>query len=140
MAPQDSALPLGLGAVIYDEGFQDSIFSNDPQILKGFRERRTMITPLEAAAVVGALYTWSNRIRNKLVICFVDNSPACAALAKGSSTQEDLQCLSTLTHRMLCGIGAKVWFEWLPSACNASDSVSRGRGPLDTGPMLFPKW
>ena len=56
---------------------------------------------------------------------FVDNEAAVASLIKASSKQPDAHLICQFAHALLFRLGAQVWFEWIDSASNPSDGLSR---------------
>ena len=96
------------------------------------------IAAVEALAVLLAVLFWSERMRSRTVLAFVDNEPAKAALVKGSSAAGDLAticgdvCAAEIKHHMLC------FWERVPSASNVADPPSRGLAPPALGGLSPP--
>ena len=64
-------------------------------------------------------------IRGKHGLWFVDNVAALMSLIKGRSSTKELDLMSGSVHAVLCGLGCATYFEWVQSADNWSDGISR---------------
>jgi hypothetical protein len=138
----DGTIDAGLGAVVIFPA-KRVVFHGQtpPAILDALQERETQINPIEAVANVATFYSVLHLIRGARVIAFVDNSSAVSSLVSGHSTQMDMQCITTLFHRMLVKEGIKAWFEWIQSALNIADGPSRGQFlGLEPADFAFPPW
>ena len=109
-------------------------------------ERETQIIPLELMAAAGMLETYGEQLRGRDVLFFIDNQSVCCALVKGCSRSRDIQLLSTAWQLTLLKLGCRVWIEWVPSASNPADILSReGKSLFDTAngkvdQLLLPLW
>ena len=83
------------------------------------------IALLEAAALIAAVSLWSQQLRGKHIIVFIDNLSAACALVKGSSTDNDLQHLATAWQLLCAELNMAAWVEWVPSDSNPADQLSR---------------
>jgi len=113
-----------------------------PDFLGHLKPRKTQITPLELATPILAVHTWSHLLRNTKVLLFIDNQAAAAALATGTSTQQDIQCMVSLFYLSLEALGLDIWVEWIESDSNPSDLISR-TGAFEGRPaekLLWPQW
>ena len=74
-----------------------------------------------------------------LLINFTDRIAWAAMLVNGATNAFDLQWLITLLHSTLAQLSCQWWVEWLPSAANPTDILSREfRGPYGvTKPLHF---
>ena len=59
------------------------------------------------------------------VTWYIDNEAATASLVRGSSKQLDVHMISQFAQATLYRYGARVWWEWIDSASNPSDGLSR---------------
>ena len=93
--------------------------------LDAFQERETQIAPLEALAVLQASLLYKHVLRNCDILLFVDNQAVCSALVRGSSPSDDIAHIVALCHLLWASLEARVWLEYVPSADNPSDGLSR---------------
>ena len=56
---------------------------------------------------------------------FVDNESACSTLIRGASREEDVQGIAECTQLLAMRLATRIWYEWVDSAANPSDSLSR---------------
>ena len=89
------------------------------------KPRSTQIYPAEVFAVFACVWQHLDELRNQDVLFFIDNEAGCAALIRGSTTQDDVGSIVQATHWLLHSINARPWFEWVDSASNPSDGLSR---------------
>eukprot|EP00971_Amphidinium_carterae_P022914 452124-Amphidinium_carterae.1 len=59
------------------------------------------------------------------VLSFIDNTPATFVLLSGYSRNEGVNNLVGLYWVLCSKLGLRPWFEWVPSAANVADAVSR---------------
>ena len=71
------------------------------------------------------LWNAANYFMQEDLIWFVDNQGACSMLVKGSATQSDLAWITTAFHVFMAALQARVYVEWVPSASNPADGLSR---------------
>ena len=64
------------------------------------------------------------------MIWFDDNTAALSAMLKGSSPAQDVAHLMEIMHLRLAFFSCRIWLEWMDSAANPSDGLSRD-GYLD---------
>ena len=71
--------------------------------------------------------SWSlgEQLRNHAVIWFIDNKSAESALVKAGSPTTTMCRLALIAIASFARIGARVWFEYVPSKDNPSDVLSR---------------
>ena len=84
----------------------------------------------ELLPCLAARIIWADRLRNRLVINYIDNDAARFAMIKGSSPTKDSAWLAGATWDQEAEIGAFSWFERVPSPSNPSDGPSRGKAPM----------
>ena len=122
------------------------------RIVNSLAPRDTQIIPLELIAAAGLLVTYGERLRGQEVIFFIDNQTVCSCLTKGVSRSRDIQHLSTAWHILCQHTGCRVWIEWVPSAANPADILSRqhrsekevlsmfDESQVHYEPMVLPPW
>ena len=59
------------------------------------------------------------------ILWWGDNESAIAALARGTSSQDDVHELVQATHLTLHRLSSRVWWEWIDTSSNPSDGLSR---------------
>jgi len=76
-------------------------------------------------AVAGQWIFPPTLFRGQRVIHWIDNLSAVAGLCKGYSRVHDSVRLVHAFHAFANGLGARVWFEYVPTKANVSDAPSR---------------
>ena len=71
------------------------------------------------------LYTYREVLSGQDVIFFIDNQSVCCALTKGCSKSWDIQMMASAWHLFRLQLGCRIWIEWVPSADNPADILSR---------------
>ena len=90
------------------------------------------ICEIELGAVVVAVRTWREILRDSLLIIFVDNDAAKDALVRGSSPTADMRRLTGAFWRLAAAFRIHVWVDRVASKSNVIDRASRGeRAQLD---------
>ena len=87
--------------------------------------RATYIAQLELLAMLVALTELAGLVRGANTIWFVDNVTALMALVKGSSGSRSLDQMAKLVHLACFAIRAVPYFEYIESAANWADEISR---------------
>lgn len=59
------------------------------------------------------------------VLLFIDNEAAVASLIRANSLQPDVHLICLFAHAWIFKQGARIWYEWIDSASNPSDGLSR---------------
>ena len=59
------------------------------------------------------------------VLWFVDNKATAGALLKGTARPEDVDDMVGAIHGLCARYNIRVWWEWVDSASNSSDGLSR---------------
>ena len=87
--------------------------------------RHQQIYPGET--LCGLLVPWvhGDLLEGRDLLWFVDNEAAVSSLIKGSSGQEDVHTIVQLSHLIFQKRQIRPWFEWIDSASNPSDGLSR---------------
>jgi hypothetical protein len=136
----------GLGAILFhpDLGVKAAALRDTPpQVLDSLNTRETQIIPLELLASAGLFATFGHCLRGEEVLFFIDNQSVCAALAKGASSSADIQAFATAWHAQCFVLGVRVWIEWIPSAANPADELSRegtSRFTRSVPGLVLPRW
>ena len=87
--------------------------------------------------VLYALTSRAAAFRGCRGVWYIDNVAALMALIRGRSDAPDLERLAHLIHIALFSLRAWVYWEWVPSKSNWSDSFSRlGEADLECGQWL----
>ena len=113
------------GCLIIDNEYLACSVLTPMEVVNSLSERQTQIIPLELMAAAGLILTFGERLRGQEVIFFIDNQTACACLTKGASRSRDIQHLTTAWHILCHRLGCRIWIEWVPSAANPADILSR---------------
>ena len=101
-----------------------------PQVTAGWKKRIQQIFPAEAVALVIATWALHVHLRGSDVTWFIDNEAAAAAGIRGASGEPDVTAIVQAAHLLWLNLGTRVWIEWIDSASNPSDGLSRA-GLLD---------
>lgn len=96
-------------------------------IVNSLAQRNTEIIPLELIAAAGLLVTYNDLVGGRDIMFSIDNQSVCGALTKATSRSRDAQHLSTAWHRRFLRLGCRICIEWLPSAANPADILSRDK-------------
>ena len=95
------------------------------EVMEALLARKTQIYAAEAYAVLAAIYEHLEELQDADAVFFVDNEAACAALIRGASTQVDVGAVVNAVRWLLYSVSCRPWFEWIDSASNCSDGLSR---------------
>ena len=87
--------------------------------------RRQQIGQVELLGAVAPYLSLPDLLRGRDIIHFVDNTSAVAALTKGFSRVPDSARIVHAFHAWCAGARARVWFEYVASDANPSDTPSR---------------
>ena len=71
------------------------------------------------------IYEFRNALRNSDVIMFIDNVGVLAMLSKRAASPEGLTHVGGMIHLILAACDIRVWWEYVESAANPSDGLSR---------------
>ena len=97
----------------------------DEATLNTFLPRSQQIAMCELMAGPIVLWNHGSSWAGRDVIWWVDNEAVLSCLVKGTSSQGDMPQVAAITHVLLAKYGIRAWFEWVSSASNASDGLSR---------------
>ena len=75
--------------------------------------------------VFQAIVSFPDAFRGRTGIYFIDNVAALMALVKGRSDNAELDVIAQSVHLLLFTLSATLWYEWIPSKSNWTDSISR---------------
>ena len=87
--------------------------------------RKTYIAQLELLAVLVAIIEVASLVRGASTVWFIDNVAALMALVKGASGSHSLDQMAQLVHLACFAIRSVPYFEYVESAANWSDEISR---------------
>ena len=93
--------------------------------MKAWKVRRQQICAAEAFAVITALEDTPEAFRGRDIVWFIDNEAACASLVRGASSQEDIAGIAETAQWLCMRLQCRIWYEWVDSASNPSDGLSR---------------
>ena len=121
----------GLGAVLVDnQGRVVQWFSHmlekDKCKQLAQDDAEQIITELEALGVLAAIHQWRLLLRQKHLVCFLDNEGARGAILKGRSSNA---LLNSISHQVCEAEDVNCIYSWyarIPSISNLADPPSRG--------------
>ena len=87
--------------------------------------RKTQILAAEAVAVLTALVLSPELLAGREIVWFVDNEAALSSLIRGTSRTEDVGHIAACTQLAMMEHSCSAWYEWIDSASNPSDGLSR---------------
>ena len=87
--------------------------------------RKQQIFPGEALCGLVVPLHLNSLLNNCDILWWGDNEAAIAALARGTSSQDDVHELVQATHLTLHRLSSRVWWEWIDTSSNPSDGLSR---------------
>ncbi|CAE7218895.1 FCPB [Symbiodinium sp. CCMP2592] len=97
----------------------------DRHTYDAFLPGEVKIAQLELSMVLFALTARASTFRSRRGTWYIDNVAALMALIRGRSDSPDLERLAHLIHVALFSLQVWVYWEWVPSKSNWSDSISR---------------
>jgi hypothetical protein len=101
-----------------------------PTLVAQFEAKSTHIGQAEIFAALLLPWFLQEHVAKKPVLHFIDNQSALAGLIKSTSSKHDSQALLGTYAIMMATLECLVWAEYVESAANVSDGVSRD-GLLD---------
>lgn len=101
------------------------ILQVDERLFDQWDSHPAKIAQLELVVVLMALAFYAPYVRQRHGLWFIDNIAALMALIKGRSSTVELDRMAGAVHAILCGLGCSPYFEWIQSADNWSDGISR---------------
>ena len=94
-------------------------------VLESWLDRRQQISPGETMRGLLVPTIHPDLLRQRDVLWFIDNECAVSSLIKASSPQSDIHLIAQFSQAAYHALQARVWFEWIDSASNPSDGLSR---------------
>lgn len=85
---------------------------------------------IELCVILMTIACVASDLRGRHCLWFVDNIASLMSLIRGRSSTLELDTMAGIIHSMLCGLQCMIYWEWVASADNWSDGVSR-KGPAD---------
>ena len=96
-----------------------------PSVYSLFTPGDHKIAQLELSMVLYALTARPSRFRGARGVWYIDNVAALMCLIRGRSDSPDLERMANLIHVALFALQTWIYWEWIPSKSNWSDSISR---------------
>ena len=96
-----------------------------PDIYSLWSDSEYKIAQLELLMVFMGILTRASLIRNRRGVWFIDNVASLMCLIRGRSRNPELEQLSHLIHSLLFSLQTMLFWEYIPSASNWSDAISR---------------
>ena len=93
--------------------------------LDSWKTRKQQIFPGEALSALVIPRLHPQLFLAADVLWFIDNEAAVASLIRASSLQPDVHLICLLAHAWIFRQGTRIWYEWIDSASNPSDGLSR---------------
>ena len=84
-----------------------------------------VIAQLELLMILVALTCQPQYFRGRRGVWYVDNIAALMALVRGRSDSKDLDVMAMQVQCLLYGLESWIYFEWIESASNWADGISR---------------
>ena len=94
--------------------------------IDSWKPRETQIFAAEAFCSLLVPFNLPESLRDRDVLWFVDNEAAAAAMILGSSGSRDVDMIVQLAFLQFHSLNCRIWVEWINSASNPSDGLSRG--------------
>ena len=135
MTPEEAVMkgePPRLGWVVFTPEGRPQGFSLELglEFMAVLFPRKTQILAAEAVAVLTALVLSPELLAGREIVWFVDNEAALSSLVRGTSRAEDVGHIAACTQLAMMEHSCSAWYEWIDSASNPSDGLSRD-GVLD---------
>jgi len=86
---------------------------------------QSQINQCDLLALVAAVMTFPDLLRDRHVVFWADNTTALAAVVHGYSAYPDLAALSNTLHLLLAGLRTRTYFMHVPGEANIADIPSR---------------
>ncbi len=129
----EQGIQAGYGAVIYDPKDGTTVHFGDVcdthllRKLTSEGEKTQIVGQSELLPCLAVKEIWSEKLRKRLVLWFIDNDAARFCLIKGGSPTKESAWLATRFWETELEVGCHSWFERVPSPSNPADDPSRGR-------------
>lgn len=116
-----------IGALLLDQGRRPAalVYDVPEHLVEAWKGNAGGINQGELYAANVLAFSCPERIRGRDVLWFIDNTSAESALVKCGSTTPSMARLALQASMAFVALGARAWFEHVPSADNPSDVLSR---------------
>ena len=101
------------------------ILDVDSHTLKEWIPRKQQIFAAETFCFPAAIIDQPGFFCDADVIWFADNEATASSIIRGASCPEDVHGLAEVTFAMVAALRCRLWVEWVDSASNPSDGLSR---------------
>ena len=95
------------------------------EIMQALVQRKQQIGQAEILGGLVPYLSMPRQLQGRDVLHWIDNTSAKAALVHGYSGRPDSARIVHLFHAWNMGLGARAWFEYVPSPANPADEPSR---------------
>eukprot|EP00435_Cladocopium_sp_Y103_P048537 s71_g14.t1 len=96
-----------------------------PSVVAQWKPRTQQIYPGETLAAVLVPTLCPELLRGCDVLWFFDNEAAVSALIRVTTAETDVLVMVQQAHLQFCSLLMRTWIEWIDSASNPSDGLSR---------------
>ena len=126
-AAQDEPRQGSAGALLlFPSGFRAALVLRvDSRMFDLWDSQSAKIAQLELCVIVMTIASMASELRGHHCLWFVDNIASLMSLIRGRSSTLELDAMTGIVHAMLCGLQCMIYWEWVASADNWSDGVSR---------------
>ena len=126
-AAQDEPRQGSAGALLlFPSGFRAALVLRvDSRMFDLWDSQSAKIAQLELCVIVMTIASMASELRGHHCLWFVDNFASLMSLIRGRSSTLELDAMTGIVHAMLCGLQCMIYWEWVASADNWSDGVSR---------------
>ena len=123
----DESAPPSAAVLIYDSenNLRIGAYTIAPQALVEAMGESLTIAVVESMPIVLALIHYPEVFAGRDVVWFEDNSNALGAMVKGGSNSPMLDRSSMVTTLLSANLRCRIWWEYIQSESNWSDSCSR---------------
>ena len=94
-------------------------------MLKKFLPKRQQISQCELFIAYTLIANEAECLRDSDMVWYIDNTSAAMAPIKGSSAKADMAAIAVALHAIFARLGVRVWAEYVESASNPADGLSR---------------
>ena len=125
-----------IGGALFRRGARPLQFGSSVSgsLVERWLPRKSQIVMVELLAVVVALETFRELLKDAWILLFVDSEPVQGALVKGYSAKEDLCELVGVFWRIALNLKVCIYVDRVPTDSNPADAPSRDR--MDVGGAL----
>jgi hypothetical protein len=121
----------GLGAVLFRAyckavGYATKASKSNMKFMELGGERTVLINPLETFAVLVALHTFKEQLRDTSITIYIDNNTAKSAISNGSSECQVSNQIAGEIWALAYENSMSIWVERVKSELNIADLPSRG--------------